>query len=460
MTRCYEAYYEVAAGGTGGKFGEKIEEWHRKYGPIIRINPFELHVNDSEYFDELFNYNPHLWKRTFAIDNLVHTASSEQHKQRRQVLQNYFSQQKTNQMTYIVRNRVAALCKHLQQHKGTGEPVKASLMYRAMLTDVICEYAFGRHWSFVEDPEYSEGYFSTTQNTFKNIYFFREYRIVNSIALALSALPDWLFSKGKLKNVTVWAEKLRQHTHLAMTQGLVSEKDGGPPTIFEEYKNNKLRPEEKTPNRIFQVALMIMGAGAGTPSYVLDIATYYMLADPSITKRIKSELLDVWPNMNDPAPEVAVLEKLPFLRACVKEALRLSLGPMARLQRLNPYEEMKYGEWTIPKGTPIGMTHRFIHHNPTIYPEPFEFQPQRWMQGEESKKLEKYLLTFSRGSRQCLAMPLAYAELYLALATLFRQFDLELYDTDRTCVDPKYDYFAPFPERHDLNNGRVRLLVK
>ena len=67
VTRWYEAYYEVFVDGTGGKFGEKIEEWHKKYGPIVRINPFEIHIDDPEYYDVLFNFNPHLWKRTFAI---------------------------------------------------------------------------------------------------------------------------------------------------------------------------------------------------------------------------------------------------------------------------------------------------------------------------------------------------------------------------------------------------------
>ncbi len=55
---------------------------------------------------------------------------------------------------------------------------------------------------------------------------------------------------------------------------------------------------------------------------------------------------------------------------------------------------------------------------------------------------------------------LAYAELYITLATLFRRFDMELHETDRSCVDPKYDYFAPFPENDDLGNGRVRVLIK
>jgi len=184
-----------------------------------------------------------------------------------------------------------------------------------------------------------------------------------------------------------------------------NEKGDAKPTIFEEYRNNKLPAEEKTPNRIFQVALMILGAGAGTPSYILDTAVYHMLASPQIHQRIQSDLRELWPNPLAPAPAVSALENLPYLRGCVKEALRLALGPMARLQRLNPYDTMHFHGWEIPRGTPIGMTHKLVHHNPTLFPDPHKFEPERWMQGEKSKALERYLLTFSKGSRQCLAIP-------------------------------------------------------
>ena len=70
MTRWYEAYYEVLVDGTGGKFGDQIEKWHKQYGPIVRINPFELHVDDPDYYDVLFNFDPHLEKREFAVGKL------------------------------------------------------------------------------------------------------------------------------------------------------------------------------------------------------------------------------------------------------------------------------------------------------------------------------------------------------------------------------------------------------
>jgi len=53
-------------------------------------------------------------------------------------------------------------------------------------------------------------------------------------------------------------------------------------------------------------------------------------------------------------------------------------------------------------------------------------------------------------------MHMAYAEMFLTLATVFRRFNIELFNTTRLNVDPKFDFFFPVPERP----GRVTVLVK
>ena len=175
-------------------------------------------------------------------------------------------------------------------------------------------------------------------------------------------------------------------------------------TIFEEYKTNNLPPSEKTNNRLFQTAFMIVGAGFGSSSFALDTATYHICANPEIYHRLKAELKEIWPDETAPPPPVAALEKLAYLKACIQEALRLALGTMGRLQRVNHHSTMGYGDWVIPKSTPIGMSVRLTHHNQHIFPDSQKYDPERWLQGEKSKALEKYLQTFSRGSRSCLAM--------------------------------------------------------
>jgi hypothetical protein len=52
---------------------------------------------------------------------------------------------------------------------------------------------------------------------------------------------------------------------------------------------------------------------------------------------------------------------------------------------------------------------------------------------------------------------LAWCELYLAFAGMFRYFEFELYETDKTDVELMHDFFLPFPK---LDSKGVRLVVK
>ena len=57
----------------------------------------------------------------------------------------------------------------------------------------------------------------------------------------------------------------------------------------------------------------------------------------------------------------------------------------------------------------------------------------------------------------CLGLQLGYAEMQLVIAALFRQFEFELFETDRSDVDCYYDQIAPGV--HPDSQG-VRVLVR
>lgn len=52
---------------------------------------------------------------------------------------------------------------------------------------------------------------------------------------------------------------------------------------------------------------------------------------------------------------------------------------------------------------PVGMSAYLMHTDPTVYPEPFKFIPERWL-GDLDPLMSANLVTFSRGSRMCLGM--------------------------------------------------------
>ncbi len=76
------------------------------------------------------------------------------------------------------------------------------------------------------------------------------------------------------------------------------------------------------------------------------------------------------------------------------------------------------------------MSVRFQHFDPELFPDPTTFNPSRWLLPSKAlQELDKHLTPFSRGPRSCPAPNLAYAELYLAYANVFRRLDLELVET-------------------------------
>src|ERR1700761_7964059 len=50
-THLYEYYWDLV---NHGKLVFKLQELHKQYGPIVRITPRELHIQDSAFYDELY----------------------------------------------------------------------------------------------------------------------------------------------------------------------------------------------------------------------------------------------------------------------------------------------------------------------------------------------------------------------------------------------------------------------
>lgn len=116
-----------------------------------------------------------------------------------------------------------------------------------------------------------------------------------------------------------------------------------------------------------------------------------------------------------------------------------------------------------------------------IFPEPTEFRPERWLQG--GKKLDKYLVSFGKGTRQCLGMKydisvpvlidahvlclcrlrladikssLAQAELHITLSTIVQRYDWEMYETTLDDIICKHDFFVAVA---DLKSKGVRARI-
>lgn len=186
--------------------------------------------------------------------------------------------------------------------------------------------------------------------------------------------------------------------------------------------NSDLPDSEKAPFRLRQEARIMVTAGTDTtgkligqsnPSINYDeflqtLATtlsyiiYHLLSNPPALERLGNELVAALPNA-DTLPTGAQVEHLPYLTAVIREGLRLHPGTTFRQVRVAPNEDLYFKtqskDWVIPRGTPMSMSARLTQRHPNLFPDPNAFKPERWL---KNPRLDKYLLTFSRGTRQCL----------------------------------------------------------
>jgi cytochrome P450 len=172
------------------------------------------------------------------------------------------------------------------------------------------------------------------------------------------------------------------------------------PTIFHEVLNSDLPEAEKTNARLGDEAQLIVAAGLITTSWALTVASYHMISNPQIIANLRKQLQQAGMMSGTPM-DWHKLESLPYLNGIVHEAIRLAHGVSTRSPRLAPDTEIQYGDWVIPKNTPVSMTNVDVLMSESIFPEPRKFKPERWIGNPE---LERYFVPFTKGSRQCLGM--------------------------------------------------------
>ena len=333
------------------------------------------------------------------------------------------------------------------------------------------QYSYGRSDHRLEQddfgPEYHDGALAAGKNggLLKQMVW---------ILHLIQSLPEWLASllSPSIVSVLHVQRKAEQQITQIKAQPRSTYLELSHPTLFHEILQSNLPESDKSVTRLKEEAVIVVGGGTLTTSWALSVATYYLVASPRILRKLKTELMSAIRVSDDPNIPLSVLDRLPYLAAVIQETLRLSYGAATRIQRVSPDKAMTFHDrtcnkdWIIPPNTPVGMTSVLIHQDESIFRDAHSFVPERWI---DNPRLDRYLVSFSKGSRQCLGINLAYAEMKICLAAIFRRFGsesvrmegdegvLELFETGVEDVEPVRDAFVPLAQEGSLG---VRIKVR
>ncbi|KAF4620014.1 hypothetical protein D9613_005506 [Agrocybe pediades] len=441
ITGFYRTYFEVI---KGGEFLREIQNLHSLYGPVVRIGPNELHFNDYSAHAEIYSVGSQLTKdpsfyRCFGVDGSAFGAVNPcVSKIRRAFMNNFFSRRAMLQLEDMIRQKAVHLVSRLSNSK---QPNNMFLAFRSATLDIITVHMFGHCVDALDHPDFCAPLLLDIQTAIPLLWTIKSFPWIATLYLFLP--------KGVGLHLH---EQFRAFLNVRQTlirwlNRSQSEAEAHPflhdQSICHQIFNPFNKPCHAYPSMqpVFDEILSLIQAGSDTVGNTCTVGTFHVLNNDAVRLALVEELKANWPNDEDPI-DLSVLQDLPYLTAVVKESLRLSHGFVSPLPRIvGPMGAYIAGHYIPPKTT-VGISVTFVHLNPILFPNPTQFMPERWLQ-PSSTSLNKYLLSFSSGPRMCLGISMAWAELYMFFAYIFRKMDMRIVEFDISDFNDFKDYFVP-----------------
>lgn len=374
---------------------------------------------------------------TSTISTIPHAL----HRRRRAMFANHFSTTSIHQLEPLLQSKVEKLIQRMYEAKLNKTPFPLTYAYSAMTIDIITLYLFGKPYGCLDSPSFAKHFHDVFSQTSLATHTTKQFpRLTSLLNFLPKRLNNYILPSQKLlqEMQEIFASQAQEvkEEHATKIKPLSDGDNGLQKLILESMIHANVPAAEKSLRRLTEEAQLLVIAGTLTTAHTLMTISWYLLSNPPVLARLKDELANVQDSSSTDLKQAQIrlrtLESLPYLTATIREGLRLGTGVPHRLQRVSPTTALHIDGYDLPPGTPVSMSAMLMHYNPDVFPEPEMFNPDRWLPLDtEGKRLNKYLVPFSKGSRQCVGINLAWAEMQLIIAAIFGKNGpkLSLHDT-------------------------------
>ena len=246
-----------------------------------------------------------------------------------------------------------------------------------------------------------------------------------------SLLPNWLFRLvyaisshiSSNDNVAKAFARLDRFTDQIVKTACTD------PSRAEDTFHGRLLNADMSPAEVVAQSKAIIFAGADSTAVMLATTLFHLVQNVDARSRLRHEIRSL------DRHGATDSQALPYLRAVVKEGLRLGMANPTRFTRVVPRNGLCVGTVHIPPGTVVGCAPYLLHHDPEVFPDPFKFRPERWLEdgqdnGLRRSNMESSLIPFGVGPRACIGKNLAQQQMYESITAVV---DSGVLEGTRTC---------------------------
>ncbi|KAL5363325.1 cytochrome P450 [Aspergillus floccosus] len=405
-----------------GELPFMIHELHLKYGDVVRVAPDELSYTHPDAWNQIYGLQP--GKREIMKDPTFYSslpsgkgsivsADRERHGHLRKLMSYGFSERALREQESVVRFYADYFHQRIMETLGGKEgEVDLVRWYNFFTFDVMGHLVFGESFNCLE----STGYNPWVALIFDSVR-------IGGLLRSIKFWP-WLTPIVQHLVPAKLQERRKEQKRIARQKAAYrkSIEDGRRDLI-----SSLLQPDNGVTDAEYQSTVeSLIIAGSETTATLLAGVTFHLLKNPDKLKRVTMEVRNAF---SSPEEITFVhVNKLPYLIACLTEALRI-YPPVGDGFPRNTGEntEMILDE-PVPPNTLVRVTHWATFHSPSNFACPDDFIPERWLEGEHGfdNDRKSALQPFHVGPRNCIGRNLAYMEMRLLVALVLFRFDMEL----------------------------------
>ncbi|KAI1176127.1 cytochrome P450 [Nemania sp. FL0916] len=419
-------------------------ENHEKHGSVIRMAPNRLLFNTATAFRGIYQDDVRITKANVyelitrnGVYSVFNTLDRDLHRAKRKIVSQPFSERAMKSFMPALLPHVDVCLKQLLE--SAGKPVDMTQQMSYLAVDVVGQLALG--------------YDLRTQTSAENRFFPRALTVsffVSNISLHLP--PFHKVHTNRVFDYLLW-ETRERFTRLLerMVGARLALPTHAVPDLFSFVAEGLPAEASQTQTRdsaIWKEAMVFLVAGGDTVATAMTATFFYLSRNPACYARLADEVRAAFASGRDITVGPA-LAGCKYLRACIDESLRMSPPISANLWRKQVDDDddddaplFIDGQY-IPRGTLFGVNVYALSHNADIFPDPFVFNPQRWLdaddesegeaegnqgsetEGKKNKPMLEAFAAFGIGPRNCVGKPLAYLETSIVIAKTLWYFDFE-----------------------------------
>ncbi|XP_056643078.1 probable cytochrome P450 6a14 [Diorhabda sublineata] len=326
------------------------------------------------------------------------------------------------------------------------EPVDIKETLACFTTDVIGSVAFGIEINSMKNPD------SDFRKYGKKI-FTSSWKTIIKFSL-LRLLPKWLttmlkikvfekdtetFYMNLVKDTIAYREKnnvyRKDFMHLLIQLkniGKISENDDDPTLIHKNTENQ----QALTLNEIAAQSFVFFIAGFETSATTMTFALLELAQRQDIQDKLREDINEVLARHDNEITYEAIME-MTYLEKVVLETLRKH-PPLTTLPRIcTKSYKIPNSNLVLEAGTRVVVPVYCIQRDPEYYPDPENFDPERFNEENKSKRNQFAYMPFGEGPRTCIGLRFGKLQAKVGLCSVLKNYKVTL--NEKTQLPIKYD---------------------